>query len=36
MYEDHKIKCSSCGKEFLSKVHATLCPTCLEKVENIK
>lgn len=36
MYENHTIKCKSCGKIFTSKEHDTLCNECLKKVENIK
>lgn len=36
MYEDHKVKCSSCGKLFVSKEHDTICDECSKKLENIK
>ena len=36
MYEDNKIKCSSCGKLFTSKVHETVCEDCSKELENIK
>ena len=36
MYEDHTIKCSSCGKPFISKEHETVCQECSKELENIK
>jgi len=36
MYEDHKIKCSSCGKLFHSKENETICEECSKEHENIK
>jgi Zn finger protein HypA/HybF involved in hydrogenase expression len=36
MYEDHTIKCSSCGKSFISKEHETVCQECSKELENIK
>ena len=36
MYEDHTIKCSSCGKSFISKEHETVCQECYKELENIK
>ncbi len=35
MYEDQKVKCSSCGKMFTSETNATLCPLCLKEVSNM-
>lgn len=36
MYEEHTIKCSSCGKLFISKENETVCNECYKKLENIK
>ena len=36
MYEDRAIKCSSCGKSFISKEHETVCQECSKELENIK
>ena len=35
MYEDHTIKCSSCGKSFVSKEQETVCQECSKELENI-
>lgn len=36
MYEDRTIKCSSCGKSFISKEHERVCQECYKELENIK
>ena len=36
LYENHTIKCSSCGKSFISKEHETVCQECSKELENIK
>ncbi len=36
MYENHSIKCSSCGKVFISKEDETVCKDCSKELENIK
>jgi predicted amidophosphoribosyltransferase len=36
MYEEHMIKCSSCGKLFKSKEDETVCDKCSKELENIK
>ena len=35
MYENQKVKCTSCGTMFISETNATLCPSCSKKVDNI-
>ena len=35
MYENQKVKCTSCGKMFISETNATLCPLCSEEVSNM-
>ncbi len=34
MYEQHEIKCTSCGKIFLSELNDTLCEECLKATSN--
>lgn len=34
MYEEHKIKCASCGKLFVSELNKTLCNECFEETSN--
>ncbi len=34
MYEEHQIKCSSCGNTFLSKTADTLCNECFKSTSN--
>ena len=36
MYENHTIKCASCGKLFTSKEDETVCDECSKELENIK
>ncbi len=36
MYEENKIKCSSCGKLFSSQADETVCEKCFKELENIK
>jgi rRNA maturation endonuclease Nob1 len=35
-YEEHMIKCSSCGKLFTAKEDETVCDKCSKELENIK
>lgn len=34
MYEEHNIKCTSCGKVFFSELNDTLCSECFDKTTN--
>ncbi len=34
MYEEHKVKCASCGKEFLSEMNRTMCNECFDAANN--
>ncbi len=36
IYENHTIKCSSCGKIFASKEDEAVCEECSKELENIK
>ncbi len=36
MYKEHQIKCSSCGKLFISKENEAVCNEYSKELDNIK